>query len=82
MSLFFTDEKAFLAVLPEKTVEPPIEVKEEIEERSTKPRPLPQSVKIRPWDLGKEGVSKKPGIQLYSNKYYTLDIDMISFYLF
>jgi len=54
------DEKAFLAVLPEKTVEPPIEVKEEIEERSTKPRPLPQSVKIRPWDLGKEGVSKKP----------------------
>lgn len=29
--------------------------------RKTVARSLPQSVKVRPWDLGKEGVPKKPG---------------------
>lgn len=56
------DEKAFLAAAEEKAEkENPIsEIKEEVIERSVIARPLPQSVKIRPWDLGKEGVPKKP----------------------
>lgn len=74
---FFTDEKAYLVPAPEETAESPIEVKEEVEERSTVPRPLPQSVKIRPWDLGKEGVPKKQGIKLDSNSYNFIHINKI-----
>lgn len=34
--------------------------------RKTVAQSLPQSVKVRPWDLGKEGVPKQPGNDLIS----------------
>ena len=33
--------------------------------RKSAARGLPQSAKIRPWDFGKEGVPKKPGINVF-----------------
>ena len=77
-----TDEKAFLAAAEEKAEkENPIsEIKEEVIERSVIARPLPQSVKIRPWDLGKEGVPKKPGIKLYLFSRYLIYVLILIFF--
>lgn len=65
----FTEEQptpeAVHEALPEAT--PPIDSLKEAEENLRKKlaQSLPQSAKVRPWDLGKEGVPKKqPGNML------------------
>ena len=47
--------------VPEIVAAPVEEIEEQDTRKATVPRPLPQSVKIRPWDFGKEGVPKTPG---------------------
>ena len=70
---FISDEKEALAsigaqVEPEPVIGPPPPMAEAAPDDTVKTRPpsLPQSVRIRPWDLGKEGMPKShPGKLLF-----------------
>jgi len=74
---YISDEKEALAsigakVEPEPIIGPPAPMAEVAPDETVKTRPpsLPQSVRIRPWDLGKEGMPKsQPGkIFFYSSR--------------